>query len=782
MNEPVGFHARFLATIILGLTTLSSSPILLAQTSSGASGNNNGKLAEVVVTAQFRKQNLQQTPVAITAVNSKMLQARSQTNISQVANEAPNVTLKPQGQAYGPSMAAYIRGIGQYDFDPAFEPGVGLYVDDVYYGSLTGSVFDLLDLDRVEILRGPQGTLAGMNSIGGAIKLFSKKPGEGDSKLAVTYGSRHRLDFRGSADFKVGKSIGVRIAGVSKKQDGYVKRLDWGCVHPNTPIPANLAQGTNCVVAKEGQVDYNGGRIMVNWDNGGPVKVTLIGDYTHDDRTDAGNVLLYANYQGTGDINPYGGNIPYDSRFVPPKGSYYNYASYISYADNGRATSRANGRTKYEGWGVSSTIDWDINDTLSLKSITAYRAWNTKFSNDDDVSPLAHSFGRGNLNYWQVSQELRLNGSFGPADQVEYTLGGLYFRQRTLYATFQDLRYVPGLTPFQGNDPVNAEYKAAFGHVSWNLTNRLTLIGGLRYTSENKNYTFSRRTRSGALHPLLGGLDGKTGTFSGDRVDYRAGIQYNWTDAIMTYAQVSTGFKGGGINPRPFFASQVRPFGEEKLRSWEIGMKSDLWQHRARVNVAAFYSNYRDIQLVVNSCPMYSPFAGAPCALPENAGDAHIKGFEVESSVRPVENLSIDGSLSYLDFNYTHIGQHVPVTKNMVPPNTPTWKWSLGAQYDIPLPGGMGTLTPRIDASYQGDIYQNAVNRPINKIKSYILANARLTWKGPEDKWEGAFQVTNLTNKYYFLTKFDLTGAGAGFVSGQPGRPREWAVTIQRNF
>jgi len=156
---------------------------LMASTSALAievgSGNSSGATAapsalpEVTVTAQFRSQNLQNTPIAITAINSEMLDARSETSIYQVSAQAPSVTLKPQGAAFGASLVASIRGVGQYDFNPALEPGVGLYVDDVYYATLTGSIFDLLDLDRVEILRGPQGTLAGRNSIGGAVKLYS---------------------------------------------------------------------------------------------------------------------------------------------------------------------------------------------------------------------------------------------------------------------------------------------------------------------------------------------------------------------------------------------------------------------------------------------------------------------------------------------------------------------------------------------------------------------------------------------------------------------------------
>src|SRR6187399_596538 len=197
------------------------------------SAEDSGTLDEVVVTAQFRQQSVQDTPLSITAISGDLLEARSQTNIADVTNQAPNVMLKTQGAAFGPALGASIRGVGQFDFNPALEPGVGLYVDDVYYATLTGSILDLLDLDRVEILRGPQGTLAGRNSIGGAVKLYSKRPtGSNTGSIMGTYGSRDRMDLRASADFNLAPGIDVRIAGVSKNQDGYVDRLDFGCLFP----------------------------------------------------------------------------------------------------------------------------------------------------------------------------------------------------------------------------------------------------------------------------------------------------------------------------------------------------------------------------------------------------------------------------------------------------------------------------------------------------------------------------------------------------------------------
>ncbi|MGE5720965.1 MAG: TonB-dependent receptor [Sphingomonadales bacterium] len=786
-----------------------------AEDQTAATGN---QVEEIIVTAQFREQNLQDTPLAITAVSGAMMDARSQTNISQVASQAPSVTLKPQGAAFGPSLAANIRGVGQPDFNPALEPGVGLYVDDVYYATLTGSIFDLLDLDRVEILRGPQGTLAGRNSIGGAVKLYSKRPtGSNTGYVSGTYGSRNRIDLRASADFNLAAGVDARLAGVAKKQDGYVKRMDFGCVHPAGSDPLNPAggvprlntSGEGCLLAREGEVDYNAIRGQLRFRPGSGIDINIIGDYTHDDRHTAGGVLLnrfapngvqvspvfpvvanppYNNASPPGrDINPFPSPVPYDSRFVC--GKYCNFATYTSFEDGpAHPFAQGNGRTKFDGWGVSGQLDWDFSENLQLVSITAYRAYETLFSNDDDLSPLAHSLGKGDLTFHSFSQELRLNGSFWDK-RVEYTLGGFYMDQKSVYATFQDLRYA-GLLPFQGHDPVNADSKALFAHVQVRPIDPLTLTAGIRYTKDHKDYTYSRRNPDGTVSPPpLGALNGLTGVFNGDRVDYRLNAQYEITSDISAYVQWSTGFKGGGVNPRPFFAQQVLGFGPETLKEWELGFKSDLLDRHVRLNVAAFRGNYDGIQLTLSNCTAQAGAGfGVPCALPWNAGDARVQGFEVETSIRPVEGMLIDGSVSYIDFKFKRIDPNAGGPGRIngpqfgdYPTYTPPWKWSFGAQYEIPL-GNAGSLTPRFDASYQGKIYTNATNRPSNRISDYTLANARLTWANVDKDLEVSAEVTNLFDKYYYLTLFDLTIAGAGVVSAQPGHPREWAVTVKKKF
>lgn len=834
----------------------------------------------ILVTAQFREQNLQDTPIAITAMSAEMLEARSQTSIQDVANQAPSVTLKPQGAAFGPALGANIRGVGQFDFNPAVEPGVGFYVDDVYYATLTGSILDLLDLSRVEVLRGPQGTLSGRNSIGGSVRLFSQRPeGSNTGYVSATYGSRNRVDLRGSADFNLAENVDARLAVVSKQQEGYVDRLDFGCVFPaggpatftrnysiagvpdtvlvnpvgGVPAQTNRA---DCRVGTEGDVGYIAVRGQLRFRPTDSIDINIAADYTDDDRTAAGSVLLdrtypngvvasprfplpaipapgstpaqnFANPSPQRDFNafpigstPNANLLTYDNRFLC--GAFCNYGTYNMPADvaigqnglpitpmvNGVPTqltyraSSADGRVRFQGWGVSGQIDWDVADSAQLTSITAYREYTSNFSNDNDVSPMHHSLGYGPLTFEFFSQELRLNGDIG--DAIEYTVGAYYSDQLSVYESFQDLR-TSGLQ-FQQRDPVEADSKAVFAHITWNPLEPLTITGGIRYTDESKTYTYVRERpyndpTSIAANGVLP-INGTVGEYSGNRVDYRANVQYAFSDAVMGYVQYSTGFKGGGVNPRPFFVQQALPFGPETLQAYELGLKTDLFDRTVRFNLAAFQSNYKGIQLNLSNCTAITgPGFGAPCALPVNAGDARIRGLELETTMRPVDGLTIDGAMSYLDFDYRRFGtftttnaQNVTTTVAVggptnlngpqfgdYAPYTPEWKWSFGIQYEVDL-GDSGSLTPRFDAAYQGAVFTNAANRSSNLIEGYTVANARLSWNNADDDLNISLAVTNLFDKYYLLTVNDQTVGGQGYANGQPGRPREWALSLKKDF
>ncbi len=586
-------------------------------------------VGEVVVTAQFRSQNVQQTPIAITAVNAAMLEQRGQTSVEQVANQAPNVTLKPQGAAFGPSLAASIRGVGQYDFNPALEPGVGLYVDDVYFPTLTGSILDLLDLDRIEILRGPQGTLSGENSIGGSVKLYSKKPnGDGGGYLEASYGSLNHLEARGSVDFTlVPDQLFVRLAAVTNHYDGYVTRLDFACANPGSGLP-NMTSQRDCVLGHEGGKSYSAVRTALRWVPNDKLEVNLIGDYTYDNSQNPATTLLH-----TAPLAPAGAalttinGVSYGNQFIPTN-PYVSYASFTMPASPLGPPFNADplvgsDTSTFKGWGVSNSIDYKFNDALSLKSITGYRGYVTDFAEDNDVSPLPLGLGVEHLSHRQFTQELRLNGGFFD-NVLQFTVGGFYLWENTTYASHQDLWYPGIVLDFLEDDPVIAHSKAGFAQAVWHITDKLNLTGGIRYTDEDKSYEYVRLARDGSPNPVLGALNGQVGNFSGSHWDYRADLDYQWTKDFMTYAEFSTGFKGGGVNPRPFVLQQVQPFGPETLNAYEVGIKSQWLDRRVRLNLSAFYNQYDAIQVALLSCPQFG--GPGPCALPINGGNADVKG------------------------------------------------------------------------------------------------------------------------------------------------------------
>jgi len=771
-----------------------AAPAQGAPPSSQGAATSGDRVQEIVVTAEFRKENLQNTPIAITSVNSRMLEARGQTNITQVAAQAPNVSLRPAGSSLGNTLVAYIRGVGQGDFNYALEPGVGIYIDDVYFATATGAQFNLIDLDRVEILRGPQGTLAGKNSIGGAIKLYSKKPdGNGGGYIEGTYGSGNLIQGKAAADFTiVPEKLFARVSLVSRHQDGYVNMIDYKCAHPgpiDTGVPGlgtipnnlpTLVHDQSCGLGKAGGVNYTAGRVALRYNPDNRLDINLSADFDSDNSEVQPAVLKIANYPNK---TPPTNGVPFGPWFITGQ----KYTTYANSTDFTTAYGTYYDPTisHMQQWGTSADVQYNFTDKLQLTSITSYRRYTSKFGDIADGSPVSVALQFHTLKYHQFTQEVRLNDTVGDG-LLDFTVGGFYFNGRGRQSGRIDLSY--SNLDFLSDDLIPSESIAGFVNAALHPTSKLTIDGGLRYSGDKKSYTFGRIApdHSGPA-PTVGGLNGVAGHFKHSRLDYRFALDYNWTPDIMTYAQVSTGFKGGGINPRPFIPAQVVPFDPETLTAYEVGAKTEFFDHRLRLNTAAFYNKYNNIQLTVFSCPQYSPSPAFPCFAPLNAGSADVDGAELELNAFPVKGLELDGSLSYLHFKYTSISANVGipgvrgVQMGMVPPYTPSWKASFGIQYAIDLGQGIGSLTPRADVDYESSVYGNATNAPTNRIPARTVANARLTYRSPADDWELALEVTNLTDKYYAVTMDDSL-ATAGYMSIGPARPREWMVSLRRNF
>jgi iron complex outermembrane receptor protein len=730
-----------------------------------------------------------------------MIEARGLTSISEIGQSAPNVTLRPAASTYGPAVVAYIRGVGQRDSTFALEPGVGIYIDDVYLPTLHGSMIELIDLDRVEILRGPQGTLAGQNSIGGAIRLYSQRPSaNGGGYIQATYGSYNRVELRGAANLTlVPDHLWARVSGTGAHRDGYVTRYDYACTHPGTAIPS-FTTNRDCVLGTAGGKDYVAGRLAVRWEPTSRISVDLVGDVTEDSSEVGPETLLYvgtttatgssatAPYTyngvrfGTATGSPFISSTPFGN-YAQDTFSHSPYINYETYCDpaprNGAAPWCAPLRAELDTWGVSGNVNIELSDALNLVSITSYREFDGTYSSGDG-SPLTPTLQTSRVFNHQFSEEVRLNGRIGST--VNFTLGGFYFHKRSENVT----RVTLPTLEFIEDNRIPSTTKAVFANVDWQVVPGLDLIGGIRYSDVSKSFIYGRfgipGVNGGNPPASIAPLNGVVSTFSGDRFDYRGVIQYRFSPQFMAYAQYSTGFKSGGANARPFFPAQALPHNPETLDAYEVGFKSDLFDNHLRVNVAGFWNAYNDILVTVASCPLPG-VPSAPCALPINAGTARVRGAELELSARPIEGMLIDASLAYLDFDYRSLSAAAVssgITLAMDGPYIQRWQWSIGAQYTFDL-GTFGTLTPRIDVNHEDGFNRNPVNSPFGFVAGRTLLNARLTLRTADNDWQLSAEVKNLTDQVYYTDIFDNRGSTQS-IQGRPGEPRTFAVTLRRNF
>ncbi len=845
----------------LALATGMAAPAY-AQDDSAASDS--GRNIEIVVTAEFRETNVQDTPLAITAVSSEMLEARGQTDISQVARQAPNVTLAAQGQEYGSGLIAYIRGIGQNDPNFALEPGVGVYIDDVYLPTLTGSLLDLMDVDRIEVLRGPQGTLAGRNSIGGAIKMYSQKPrGDNSGSLEATYGSYNRLDLRGMMDIGLADNMAIRVSGVTRNEDGYIKRLDYALTHPGSNVRTR-SNGDNPVLGTLGGKQTVAAKIALNWEPSPFVEVNLSADYTRERNESGVATLLYANALGGINNDPNrpwetgvdGTYVPYNCMFVPygvnscdtanfsAIGVDPRYVTYSTFEGGYYRDSQSPYPAQFyphanlDNYGVALTLDIDLADNLAVKSISSWRKYTSDWAYDVDGAPHAVNPLNQTQKNEQISQELRLSGQLAD-DLIDFTVGGFYFDTDGTYTGRIMISGYAGIDFIHGPDPTPSNNKALFANVTFNVTDDFHLTGGVRNSWDKKDYAYQRRNPDltpiqgpcnfflgvpGLAGPtdignqpncLLFGINGTEATFESTRFDWRVAADYRLSEQLMVYAQVATGYRAGGFNARPYFVSQATSHDPETITSYEIGFKSDLFDRRLRLNAAGFYFDYNDIVLLSNYCEDLEPLGQAtPCLRPNNVGSAEVKGVELEATVFPVDNLTIDGSFAYLDFQYKEIDPTAGtgVSLDDITPYTPEVAYSFGIQYDVP-DVLQGQLSFRFDGAYQSKMYTEAGNvdgrivpsdvvpgdpgfddlsqvgggGPLdelvasNRIDGYFLANGKIEWNSDADDWGIALEVQNIFDKYYITTSSNDV-AGVGHVFGSPGKPRTWAVTVKKNF
>lgn len=787
MVKSIQFKKASLATAValsMGVSNISFAEETAEKESEG--------LTEIMVTAQFVEQNLQDTPIAITAMTGEQLEMRGHHSVDSIAAQSPNVILTEGGGYSGPSLIGFIRGVGQTDFNPALEAGVGLYVDDVYYSQLSGSVLELLDLERVEVLRGPQGTLAGKNSIGGAIKLYSKRPDEDANGYVETgFGALNSTSLRAASNFTiVPDKLYARISGSSRSQDGFVDRLDYNCANPDNPIDgldSSIIDGS-CKTGEDGGTDYTAVRAALRWLTSDNFEVNFSVEKVKNKLGAPPSVLV-----GTYEVAPNADNRvawnTYRDEFIPAEGEYVTYSTYV----DSRTNLNIPDEMHVDSLSSTLNLDWQITDTLQLQSITGYRDFETGFGADLDGSPIAILQQYQLSTHEQISQEFRLNGEAG--DFMDYTVGAFYFTADTTLAGRIDLGYSAIELDFiHGPDPVAVTNTAIFANTIMHATDFIDVTLGARFSTDEKAYTYHRHNPDlsdigpcngppGApdtnQNCVLNGLDGyQPEKFEDDRVDYKAALSWKVTDDGMLYYQYSTGFKGGGVNPRPYYTAQAAAFDPEELFTHEVGAKWELLDDRMRINAAYFMNDYQGIQLSLLDCTAIWGDEGLPCLAPRNAGNADVNGFELEIDYVPVDNWLLEASFSSLDFKYKEIDPNTGMTGDEVTPFTPETTWSFSTQYDFNT--SVGSFSPRIDANYQSEVQTAATITEYGQIDERTLINVSFTWLSLDEDWQARFDVRNLTDEFYYNNMTDNPNSGHAYAN--MGLPQTWDLSLKYMF
>ena len=781
---------------MVGSLTLSAGGALAAEADSA--------LDEIVVTAQFREERLQETPIAISAFTGENLAVKGLTNVTDLDAFVPNTVIQPLGAGWGSTLAAFIRGVGLGDNILSFEPGVPIYVDDVYMGRPQGSIFDLLDLERVEVLRGPQGTLFGKNAIGGTVRLISKKPkGDNTGSAEITVGSSNRLDARGSFDVTlIPDRVFGRFSASSKRQDGYFKVLDYECVngagtlgaggagfpgYPGVKLGSVVSPGQSCTVDTLGDEDVQSARGALRFLLTDALEFNLIADVTSQNQK--GPSDKYTIIDGSNGLNVgwsaviasqvYGPGVGYDGRFLTDS----DFTNYSRYDDphNQRVYPNVN---ELNHWGVSGTFEWALAGSMALKSVTAYREFANTFGRDSDGSPLLVDATFDDSSHRQVTQELQLTGT---SERLDWALGAFWYDAHDSNRGYGSLypNFIYQQDAFDRQDTTNW---AIFGQGTFHLTDQFSFTGGVRYTDDQKDATIYRATYDGTVT-----IPDQFVPLSDTHTDYTVSVDYQWSDTFMTYAKFATGYKGGGFSPRPSNALQTVPFEPEELETFELGAKSELLDRRMRLNGAFFISDYINQQTFAQQLDS----SGQNWFREVNAGEARIWGLEAELQAEPVDNFLIEASLGYVNYELTdNEGNELLFEGDdcggdrCYSPRTPEFTGGLGMQYGFQVMGG--SLTPRLDITYQSKIYFTTNNGCLTTTSDVgcgvfgaqddlTLLNGRITWRADEGDWEVALYGKNLTDETYYNGKLSLVGF-FGREQGNVAAPLELGVTVKRNF
>lgn len=701
---------------------------------------------EIIVTARRREESLQDVPVAVSAFSGEALEMRGALDLTDVGNITPNTTLETS-RGSNSTLSAFIRGIGQQDPVSGFEPGVGIYLDDVYLNRPQAAVLDIYDVERIEVLRGPQGTLYGRNTIGGAVKYVTKRlPQDVSVAVRATVGTYGQADGVITASAPIGDIVRVGASVARLSRGGFGDNLTTGRENYNKDVWA--ARGT---------IELGG--------YGAPVSVRISGDYSRDKSDPRGGHRLIPGLLSGAPVL----DDVYDTRggLVDPE-------------------------QDIKAYGLAMNISVDLSESLTLRSISAWRKDDTFTPIDFDALPAVDVDVPGAYFNEQISQEVQLLVDAGPLNGMI----GAYYLDATADTLF-DVRLfttLNGLTAFT-NAAVDTETYAVFGDFTYDFSDQFSLSVGGRYTWDTRTANILRQNYLGGGSPFFGGAGVPFGAastnFSGKRsfnkFTPRVSVSFKPTPDHNIYASYSQGFKGGGFDPRGVGANApdlngngIRgendevaaflSFRPESVDSYEVGYKGNLFDGGLTFALAGFYADYTDVQIpgsvacIVGGLPSF-------CGVTSNAGKATFKGVELEFNARLGENFATDGdrlnllgAVGYIDAKFdeyiTNIA-NVPtdVAQFRQIQNTPDWTASATLAYMTPV--GAGRLNLGTTLSYRSSTNQFEIPNPFIDQSGYALLDASIVYTSPDDKWSIGIHGKNLTDKQYKTSGYSFIAANA---------------------
>lgn len=715
-------------------------------------------LDAVTVTARRRTESIQDVPVAVSAFSEDQLRELQADDIGGLQGAVPNLNIV-QGRGSSNTVNVFIRGIGQPDSLQTFDPGVGMYVDDVYYSRINGALFSLFDVQQVEVLRGPQGTLYGKNSTGGAIKILTKNPLDNEG-AAVEFGvgSFGRRDFNAYLGERLSDAAAFSIAGAWLKSDGYV----------DDPVTGEEYNGED-TIALRGKLALRPSDVF---------SATLSADYTRQD-----NALTLG--------HPTAPLIRTDVVLGPvvlhPGNEDYDFKARTSFRpDQGQEMTHK---------GITANLQWDFGGAWGIKSISAWRKLDTSSFIDIDASEWELGDVLVEVDQEQFSQELQLQYDNGSNVQAIF---GAYYMNETL-PSYQEA-YASDFFGMLGapidflrtiDDDLETTSIAAFAHVNWEFAPTWTLAAGLRYSRDEKDYW---RTTSTFWGPLLAAIN-ETVAFSGkqswDAWTPSVSLQKAFSDNAMGYVSANRGFKSGGFNGRANTVLETTSavFDPEFVWTYEAGVKLRSDDGRYTLNMAAFHSSYKDFQARVSE--VLDPDSPVPTfSFPVlNAAEMEINGFELEGIALLGEATRLSGQVGWMDASYKAFDDlrttdplnpaYDPTLHEHVP-FSPDWTARLALQHTFEL-GGNGAVTVGGDVAYRGDTWLSVDNRPGLMQDAYTTAGAFAVWDSPQYAWQVRAGVRNLTDKFYKVEGQEFSSV-ANIQTAYYAPPRNWYLSVRRTF